>query len=735
MKKFLLKSLIILICLLGASAIYGQTLSKYIVIDQFGYPPEAKKIAVIRNPVEGFDAAESYTPGNTYSLVDTRGEKVYTAAPTKWSGGNVDTYSGDQAWWFDFSSVTAPGAYYVLDEEKNTRSYEFVIGKAVYNEVLRQAMRTFFYQRVGFAKEAPYADEGWIDGASHLQDKTATLYSDKNNPATARDLHGGWYDAGDYSKYTNWTANYIVMMMLAYIEKPDAWLDNYNIPESGNGVPDLLDEAKWGIDFLLRMQESDGSVLSIVSLDDDNDVSPPSKAKKPSYYGSASTSATLNAAAAYAIASVVFKGIGDNAYAQTLLVASEKAWTWALANPEVKFYNNVESLGTGGVGAGQQEYSSDPEDYAYEISMARLRASCFLFQASGNTRYRDHFDANYNKANLFGWTYAYTFESETQDQLLYYTTIPGATESVANLIRAKYAAAMDKDPNFPKHISKADPYRAYFDNYTWGSNGFKSAQGSMFYNVISYETNPTKEASAYDAALGYVNYLHGVNPLSLVYLSNMYAYGAENSVNEFYHSWFTNNSAKWDRVGVSTYGPAPGFLTGGPNPSYSWDGNFCGNSANKALCGEKQLAPPYGQPAAKSYLDFNTSWPLNSWEVTENSCGYQLRYVRLLSKFVDTSTNCDDNPEDPDCVKVGLVKKVAPDIIIYPNPASGMAYIQNLPAGSYLCSIYTNTGMLIKELQLEQGSNQLDMAGLTQGSYVIRLSDGESSFVKLINIL
>jgi hypothetical protein len=96
-------------------------------------------------------------------------------------------------------------------------------------------------------------------------------------------------------------------------------------------------------------------------------------------------------------------------------------------------------------------------------------------------------------------------------------------------------------------------------------------------------------------------------------------------------------------VGKSIYGPAPGYLTGGPNPSYNWDGccpGGCGSSANNAVCLSESISPPRDQPKQKSYKDFNTSWPLNSWEITENSCGYQVNYIRLLSKFVNINLDC-----------------------------------------------------------------------------------------------
>jgi hypothetical protein len=114
--------------------------------------------------------------------------------------------------------------------------------------------------------------------------------------------------------------------------------------------------------------------------------------------------------------------------------------------------------------------------------------------------------------------------------------------------------------------------------------------------------------------------------------------GAEVSANEFYHSWFADQSPLWDRVGTSTYGPPPGFLPGGPNPSYGVDGccpSSCGSPENNAVCTSEPVSPPMGQPDQKSYKDFNTSWPLNSWEVTENSNGYQVAYIRLLSKLVN----------------------------------------------------------------------------------------------------
>jgi hypothetical protein len=327
------------LCCLALSS-GAQNISKNIIVDQFGYLPDATKIAVIKNPQTGFDANEKFSPGANYAVVDALSkEKVFTAAPKAWNNGATDASSGDKAWWFDFSTVTAIGKYYILDVDQNLRSFDFQISPAVYNDVLKHAVRTFFYQRVGFAKEEKYAGKEWADGASHigpLQDKNCRLFNKKSDATTERDVSGGWYDAGDFNKYTRWTADYVMEMMYAYLENPSAWTDDYNIPESGNGIPDLLDEAKWGADHLLRLQNEDGGVLSVVGV---SHASPPSAAKGQSLYGPASTSATLNSAAAYAFASKVFSSLGLADYAEQLKTSAVKAWVWAEANPKVLFRN------------------------------------------------------------------------------------------------------------------------------------------------------------------------------------------------------------------------------------------------------------------------------------------------------------------------------------------------------------------------------------------------------------
>jgi hypothetical protein len=619
----------------GAGGAAGPPVSKYIVVDQFGYLPDGEKIAVIRDPQTGFDAAESFTPGATYALVNVAtGTRVLTSAPATWNGGATDTSSGDKAWWFTFTSVTTPGDYYVLDVDRNVRSYPFTISDQIYRDVLEQAVRMLFYQRAGQVKDAAHAGAGWTDAASFtgaLQDGHVRLFSDKNNAATERDLHGGWYDAGDLNKYTSWTAGYVETLLRAYAENPTIWTDDFNIPESGNGIPDVLDEAKWGLDFLVRLQSSDGSVLSIVG---EPAASPPSAATGQSLYGPANTSATLATAAAFAAAARILKLPGNatlNTAAADLLTRAKNAWTWAVANPNVQFKNNDSASGSSGLGSGQQE----TDDYGRLVY--KLDAAAQLYAVTGDATYKTFFDANYNQLHLIATGYVSPWDVSGQDAALDYADAAGATPATVTAIRNAYLTGAKGSGNLGAITGNKDPYLAYMQDYVWGSNSTKSQVGNLFAAVVSHKLDATSNADMTRAASRYIHYIHGTNPLSLVYLTNMYDHGAENCANEMVHTWFADGSAMWDRAGTSTYGPPPGYMTGGANPGYDWDTccpSGCGGTANNAICTSMSISPPKGQPQQKSYKDFNTAWPLDSWSVTEPSDGYQVAYIRLLSKFV-----------------------------------------------------------------------------------------------------
>jgi hypothetical protein len=419
----------------------------------------------------------------------------------------------------------------------------------------------------------------------------------------------------------------VVDLLRAYRERPEIWADDYGIPESGNGVPDILDEVKWGVDWLVKMQNDDGALLSIVGLDH---ASPPSAADGPSRYGPPSTSATLGGASALAFAATVFRELGaaHTAYADKLATRAERAWQFAEANPSLTFRNNDAASGSQGLGAGQQEVD------AAGLRNKKIVAACHLFELTGAAQYRSSLDQNYSQTGFISTGYTYGWDEFLQEALLHYTTLPGATQTVSADILDTYRAGVLGGDNLPAHRGARDPYRAPLQVYTWGSNSTKARVGLVLHSFVKYGLTGAPEAEVLTAAEGFIHYLHGVNPLGLAYLTNMRSLGAERSINEIFHTWFADGSAVWDSVSESTHGPAPGFLAGGPNASYDWDG-CCPNGCGGTSCGASAPSPPKGQPPQKSYRDFNDSWPLNSWSVTENSNGYQSAYIRLLSKFVD----------------------------------------------------------------------------------------------------
>jgi hypothetical protein len=609
-----------------------------IVVDQFGYRPNAPKVAILRDPREGYDSAVDFTPGPIVSLVDAATNTVVkSAAPMPWGDGGVEPRSGDATWTFDFSDVTTPGTYFVYDADNGRRSPEFEINEDIYEQVLRHAFRTFYYQRAGFEKTAEFAGEDWADGASHLgpeQDAEARSWLDQSNAETAKDLSGGWYDAGDYNKYTSWHARYIINLLRTFHFYPTAFGDDFGIPESGNGTPDILDEVRFGLEWLTRAQNADGSLVCIQGL---GTGTPPSSVTDPSFYGPPTTAATLSGAAAFAYAARIFSTRTEEwaaALATDFRERAANAWVWADANPDVTYFNNDEAQqeGSGGLAAGQQEIDDDGR------LALKVEAAAYLFQQTDDATYRDFFDANYADVTP---TYLTHWQVDRHEAALDYAALPNATADVAAAIRADFSGLFLGTSGLALlHAASVnrDPYRSVIDTFTWGSNQSKAAAGRVLLLNGEYSVDEATIGASNAAAEDYVHYVHGVNPLGLVYLTNMASAGAEHSAKTLYHTWFSSSSERWSEVTETTPGPAPGFLVGGPNPMFALDGccsdgSECYGSADFEFCA-MEFVPPLNQPMAKSYLQFNRGWPANSWAVTENSNGYQTQYLRVLAAFV-----------------------------------------------------------------------------------------------------
>ncbi len=699
---------------------------QFIKTDQFGYKPNAQKIAVISNPITGFNNGTPFSPGATYQVRDwVTDAVVYTSSITAWGGGTTQVQSGDKVWWFDFSSFNTIGSYYIFDVTNNVGSYRFEINNCVYNDVLTQAVRMFYFARCGAAKTASNATVAWADAACHAgtqQDTDCRLYNN-SNVSTSKNLSGGWHDAGDYNKYVNFTWSTLTDLLLAYEENPTVWMDNYNIPESGNGIPDILDEIKYELDWLLKMQQPNGSVLSVVG---GGALSPPSTDVAFRKYGPANTSAALTCAAMFALAAMQYTAASQMAYHNTLQTAAVNAYTWAVANPNVTFNN------TGLLAAGEQEIA------AYDLAARKVCAAIYLYALTGTASYKTFVDANYTNIHLLQWTFAYPFEGPEQDALLYYTKTPGATASVKTAILNAYTGSMQSNnaDNLPAYTNKTDAYRAWLsnNNYTWNSNQTKSKQGNMFLAMNQYSLNAANATNYTNAASGFVHYFHGVNPLSKTYLSNMANYGAENSVTQFYHGWFKDGSALWDEVGVSTYGPPPGYIPGGPNPGYALDAccpNGCGSPSNNALC-TTNVTPPMGQPIQKSYKDFNNDWPVNSWTISEAGIYTNAAYVRLLSKFctnVICTSTITTGINTNEATLGGLVQT------IYPQPAENKLTVKFYNSENMVdLFLYDVSGkqLISKTETITNGLAEVDLNNIAPGVYFLKVNSKTKTEVRKV---
>ena len=706
------------------------TTTKYIKIDQFGYLPGSKKVAVIVDPKTGYDANESFSPGTGINKYQVRrwsdNAVVFSGTLVAWKSGTTHTQSGDKGWWFDFSSVTTTGSYYIFDVTKNVGSYRFEIGNDVYKEVIKQAVRMYYYQRLNYAKQAPYTDVKWADAASFEgpnQDRFARSRYDKTNPATAKDLHGGWQDAGDYNKYVTFTLSPLCHLLETYRMHPGQFTDDYNIPESGNSVPDLLDEMQWEIDWLKRMQDATGTngLFLKVGVDNYNTFSPPSTDNNPRYYVPECTSSTLTGCVVFALAGTIYKSLGTDSmilYGDDLLTRAANAWNRARITT-----NNFTSFST--TCDDQNIKSGDADVSADDQKDMVVSAAAYLFEATGSNEYHNCFDTMYTKARPYANWWWGPYYSSVQRALLRYTILPGATASVVSNIRSR-KAGQNGVLSINDYNNKTDLYRGFMPDaqYHWNSHEVKANAGINNIDFVTFNINTSQSNLYKETAESYLHWFHGVNPMGKVMLSNMYNYGGDNCVNEFYHTWFGNGTI-WDNVFTSPNGPPPGFIPGGPNKSFSIS----------------TMSPPAGQPAQKSYKEWNTGWNgtanENSWEITEPGIYTQAAYISLLVRVIGNNITIPGASYNQlPAVEFNTLREK--NITAYPVPANNEIIITGFHAqvGVIIAGLYDVKGsmMITQKWQQPSGnfSKTISIENLPNGIYWLKITGSEQAIIKVI---
>ncbi|RRB02104.1 glycoside hydrolase family 9 protein [Larkinella rosea] len=598
----------------------AQTLSKQIIVDQFGWRANAKKIIVFSDPINGQNGSIGYTPGTQFQVrKKSDNSVVFTGNVVGWNNGNTHGDSGDKIWHGDFSGLTTPGTYYIVDPTRNVKSYDFEIKNDIYAPVLKTSVKTFFYQRSGTAISATHGGN-WNHPMAHGQDTNALLYTTSAQTGTARNVTGGWYDAGDYNKYIPFLSGTLWDLLVAYELRPAVFTDNTAIPESGNGIPDVLDELKWELDWMLKMQQSNGGVNNRVAVTSyENGTDNPATDTQPRYYTNVTTWATATFAALTAHAARTYQ-TANPAYATTLRTASEKAWMYLEANASMSPASGTDGAALAAADAGANTNAD---------KRLRVYAAAELWRTTGTAKYKTYFESNYKNINATSENGFHPFSNGNLDASLcldlnrayfVYCQTPNATSSIVTELKSRFQNAMDWNIE-SNYVSKNDPYLGFMwsGHYTWGSNQLKMKWAQIAILSAELGINPAKTALYKEIAEEYLHYMHGRNPLAWLYLSNMGTKGAnlggDNSVMEIYHSWYRDGSAKYDGAG-SQFGPAPGFVAGGANQYYSGT-----------------ATPPKGEPPMKAYRDWNTVWPDASWEVTEPAIYYQAAYTFVVAYF------------------------------------------------------------------------------------------------------
>lgn len=295
-------------------------------ISQVGYLPMQQKKATLRGDEIGetFEIIDVATNESVYS--GTIGEAVENAS------------SKEKCAVVDFSDFTTEGTY-KISAEGCGESYEFKIASDVFDELLDDTLRMMYLQRCGQELSGDLAGD-YAHPVCHGEG--AVIYGTD----TALDVSGGWHDAGDYGRYVVSGAKTVADLLLAYESYPEAFDDDLNIPESGNGIPDILDEVKYELDWLFKMQTADGGVYHKVTGKNFPGSVMPQEETEQLVISPVSNTATGDFAAVMAMAADTYKDI-DAAYADACLKAAEKAMEYLRANRDAAGFKNPADVVTG----------------------------------------------------------------------------------------------------------------------------------------------------------------------------------------------------------------------------------------------------------------------------------------------------------------------------------------------------------------------------------------------------
>lgn len=488
--------------------------SEKIRINQLGYYPNAIKKAVIVDEVQH----------QKFQLVDSKSKEVIYEGTL--SEQQIWSLAMEKVQIADFSMITTEGTYQINVPNFGS-SYPFKIEKNVLDTAFIGSIKGMYYQRMSIPLDEKHAGK-WHREMAHPDDHILFHPSSRKSTGSIKSS-GGWYDAGDYNKYVVNGSFSLGQFFLLQEQYPSILKDNsLNIPESGNGISDYLDELKFEMDWLLTMQDDDGGLFHKVTSKNFQGMVMPDKATAQRYIVGKGTAATLDFAACAAQAYRVFKSQDEN-YASTCLEASVKAYEWALKNPAIEF-RNPEDIKTG-------EYGD--KDFGDEWFWANTE----LFVSTKEVKYfdnlkTDNLDFNFTPGD--NWTsfmrFMGMFTMIANKEIVpedFYEQIKTGILNTANQL-------VDKTKNL-------DYFQA-IDDFQWGSNS--DVLNTALIMAQAYRL--TKEQKYLIGVQQSADYILGNNANGYSYLTG---FGAKTPM--FIHH---RQSAS---DGIEE--PIPGLLSGGPN--------------------------------------------------------------------------------------------------------------------------------------------------------------------------
>ena len=463
-----------------------ETLSKIrtaIIVNQVGYLPQWQKTAFLVN-------SKNLT---SVQLINYDTKKLVTTLTLGQKSKDEETR--DVLSQVDFTDLTKPGKYYLKQDK--LKSVPFEIGSDIYQEPLVSLLRSYYIQRCGVEIDDPVT--GISHAPCHVLDGLVAHGDKYHNRHEEIEAVGGWHNGESYSNYVATTTVTIARLLNLYEKHPDLFPDDQlNIPESGNGVSDLLDEMKFGLDWLLKMQREDGAVYRKIAGQTWPIGLFPEQDLLPRYIYGISTPETAKFAATMAMAGRNYQPIDAQA-ADRYLSAANSAWKYLQGQPEMKI-NLEDGDDTGSLPYMASEYN--PEASLKTDVDDRLWAAVELYIATGKQDFSQYFAANLDRAEydgIFGWknplSLALTDYLEQSSQ-------PSSEELTAQ-IKTKIQQQADIILNRVKQSS----YNIANDRFIAGSNRMTIEEGITL--VYAYQL--TNNKAYLTAAVDQLDYILGRN--------------------------------------------------------------------------------------------------------------------------------------------------------------------------------------------------------------------------------